>query len=214
MLRCNTLGRRFSSIRKLTLGCGVTQRLKDGGRGKVIEAARACFLEKGFHQTAMAELAERSEVSIGQIYRLFENKSEMISAIIQEDTDARIARLSAIRDEVAAGRLTPLAGFERAALEVLEEGEQGLTFEIFAEGFHNSKVGDVIGILCERYRAMLREIVTVARSDLASSRLAALEEMLLAILFGFSSRALSRPPLSRTDTARDAAEMVMMMIRG
>lgn len=192
----------------------MTKRLEDGGRSKVLGAARASFLEKGFHLTPMAELAERSEVSIGQIYRLFENKSEMISAIVQADTDTRIARLSAIRDEVAAGRLTPLAGFERATLGVLEEGEQGLTFEILAEGFHNPNVGEVIGLLCERYRAMLREIIIVARSDLTSTRLAALEEMLLAILFGLSNRPLSRPPLSQRDTARYAAEMIMMMIAG
>lgn len=191
----------------------MTKRMEDGGRSKVVSAARAIFLQKGFHQTSMAELSDRADVSVGQIYRLFRNKGEMIAAIIQEDTNARIASLAALRDDVSRGSLTAHQAFQRAALEALEGGQEALTFEILAEGFHNPFVGDVIGMLCERYRAMLSEIIVSACADITGSKLLAAEEMLLAILFGLGNRSLSRPPLSAEDTAHYAADMIVAMLK-
>ncbi len=80
----------------------MTKRRSDGGRAQAIATARICFGQKGFHQTSMAELSERTGISIGQIYRLFRNKSEMIAAIIAEDTEEQLGRLGLIRDAVAA----------------------------------------------------------------------------------------------------------------
>lgn len=191
----------------------MTKRMADGGRERVISAARALFQENGFHQTPMSELAKRAEISVGQIYRLFANKGEMISAIIVEDTDMRIDRLAGIRDDVASGRLSPRDGFRAATLDALNQGEEALTFEILAEGFRNKAVGKEIGDLCDRYRAMLREIVLSADKSLCGDKLLAIEEMLLAILFGLGNRTLSRPPLSAQATADHAADMVLAMLK-
>lgn len=191
----------------------MTKRMADGGRERVIAAARALFQEHGFHQTPMSELAKRADISVGQIYRLFANKGEMISAIIGEDTDMRIERLAEIRDGVASGALTPRDGFRAATLDALEQGEQALTFEILAEGFRNAAVGQEIGDLCDRYRAMLGEIVLSADQSLAGDALSAIEEMLLAILFGLGNRTLSRPTLSAEVTADYAADMVLAMLK-
>lgn len=190
----------------------MTRRSEDGGRTKVVAAARKLFQQKGFHQTAMAELSEQSEVSVGQIYRLFTSKSEMISAIIRQDTDERIKRLAEIRDAVASGACSARDGFRRASVEVLQQEAEALTFEILAEGFRNAAVGAEIGLLCERYRAVLREIVLAAGSAIEGPRLAAVEEMLLAILFGLGNRSLSRPVLSVEKTAEYAADMILAML--
>jgi TetR/AcrR family transcriptional regulator, repressor for uid operon len=191
----------------------MTKRSADGGRAKVIEAARSLFQECGFHQTRMAELSERAGVSVGQIYRLFASKAEMIAAIIAEDTDARIARLEQIHQAVVSGACSAREGLRTAALDALNQGEQALTFEILAEGFRNPEIGEEIGDLCDRYRAILREIILSAEASIEGDRLAAAEEMLLAILFGLGNRTLSRPPLSAEVTADYAADMVLAMLR-
>jgi TetR/AcrR family transcriptional repressor of uid operon len=194
------------------MGEEMTKRSEDGGRARVIATARALFQQKGFHQTAMADLSDRSGVSVGQIYRLFACKSDMIAAIVQEDTEARLTRLTEILDGVGAGRCTAREGFRQAVLDGLNEGKEALTFEILAEGFRNPQVGGEIGELCERYRAMLGKMIRAAGGSVEGARLVAAEDMLLAVIFGLSNRALSRPVLGVEETAAHAADMILHMI--
>jgi len=185
----------------------------DGGRSKLIAAAQTLIAQKGFHQTRMAELTHLSGISVGQIYRLFANKSEMIIAIVQDDTEKRIQRLAAIRDDVAAGVLAPETGVERAILQALQESSEALNFEVLAEGLRNPVVADVVGSLCENLRAILGELILKIAPELTGSRLLAAEEMLLAITFGLGNNTLSRPVLSSETSARHAAEMIVAMLK-
>jgi len=192
----------------------MTKRTDDRGRARVIATARRMFQQKGFHQTAMAELSERAEVSVGQIYRLFASKNEMIAAIVEEDTDTRMARLAEIQEAVASGACTARDGFRQVVLEGFKESQEGLTFEILAEGFRNTQVGDDIGDLCDRYRRMLRKMILTVEPSLDGAPLAAAEDTLIAILFGLDNRALSRPRLTVDETAAFAADMILSMING
>jgi len=192
----------------------MTKRTDDGGRARVIATARRMFQQKGFHQTAMAELSERAGVSVGQIYRLFASKSEMIAAIVEEDTEARLARVGEIQEALASGACTAREGFRQIVLEGFKEGEEGLAFEILAEGFRNGQIGDHIGELCDRYRAMLRKMILTVDDSLDGPRLAAAEDMLLAVLFGLANRALSRPRLTVEEASAHAADMLLGMIHG
>jgi TetR/AcrR family transcriptional repressor of uid operon len=190
----------------------MARRTEDGGRERVVTTARSLFQQKGFHQTAMAELSEKAGISVGQIYRLFANKGEMIAAIIDDDADALICRLAAIRDAVARGEQTAREGFRQAVLQAMSADNEALTFDILAEGFRNPVVNCTIGILCDRYRTMLREIILSADPSLQGARLMAAEEIMLALLFGLGNRTLSRPQLSVEDTADHAADLILHML--
>jgi AcrR family transcriptional regulator len=50
-------------------------------RQQILDAAAECFSEKGFHQTSMQDICERSELSPGAIYRYFKGKDEIIAGI-------------------------------------------------------------------------------------------------------------------------------------
>src|SRR3546814_5740230 len=62
---------------------------QDAPRQRILKAARELFDAKGFHATTTAELATEAAVSIGQIYRLFDNKDDVIIALVEENTKAR-----------------------------------------------------------------------------------------------------------------------------
>lgn len=77
-------------------------------RQTLIDAARALFVKRGFHQTGMAELAAASGIKMGQIYRDFGSKDDIIAAICEQDIslllsdvrlfdDARIGGPQALR---------------------------------------------------------------------------------------------------------------------
>src|SRR5258708_12083440 len=52
-------------------------------RGAIVEAARQAFLENGYAQTSMDRIAETAGVSIKTVYRHFENKDDLLSAVMQ-----------------------------------------------------------------------------------------------------------------------------------
>src|SRR5437762_14020379 len=50
-------------------------------RSQILEAALVCFAKHGFHQTSMHDISAEAGISVGLIYRYFENKEAVISAM-------------------------------------------------------------------------------------------------------------------------------------
>src|SRR5205809_4128919 len=50
-------------------------------RSQILEAALVCFGKRGFHQTSMHDISAEAGISVGLIYRYFENKEAVISAM-------------------------------------------------------------------------------------------------------------------------------------
>src|SRR6266705_74942 len=50
-------------------------------RSQILEAALVCFAKRGFHQTSMHDISAEAGISVGLIYRYFENKDAVISAM-------------------------------------------------------------------------------------------------------------------------------------
>jgi TetR/AcrR family transcriptional regulator, repressor for uid operon len=50
-------------------------------RTQILEAAIVCFAKRGFHQTSMHDISAEAGISVGLIYRYFENKEAVISAM-------------------------------------------------------------------------------------------------------------------------------------
>src|SRR3546814_1258821 len=69
-------------------------------RERIVNAASRLFGSKGFYATTTAELAEEASVSVGQIYRLFTDKDDVILAIVEENVRVRLAEMHSIFDAV------------------------------------------------------------------------------------------------------------------
>jgi TetR/AcrR family transcriptional repressor of uid operon len=50
-------------------------------RNQILEAALVCFAKRGFHQTSMHDISSEAGISVGLIYRYFDNKEAVISAM-------------------------------------------------------------------------------------------------------------------------------------
>src|SRR6476660_5941745 len=50
-------------------------------RSQILDAALVCFAKRGFHQTSMHDISAEAGISVGLIYRYFENKEAVISAM-------------------------------------------------------------------------------------------------------------------------------------
>lgn len=50
-------------------------------RNQILGAAFCCFAKRGFHQTSMHDISAEAGISVGLIYRYFESKEAVISAM-------------------------------------------------------------------------------------------------------------------------------------
>ena len=85
-------------------------------RERILNAAKRCFIEYGFHAASMVAIAEAASISPGLIYRYFAGKDAIILAIMERQlADSR----AAIR------ALHGAANFEDAVLKVFVDWRDG-----------------------------------------------------------------------------------------
>lgn len=59
----------------------------DAQRDRILCAALKCFVEQGFHAASMASIADAAQMSVGLIYRYFENKQAIVLAIVERQLE-------------------------------------------------------------------------------------------------------------------------------
>jgi AcrR family transcriptional regulator len=60
------------------------EQLKREREGQILDAAAAVFAEKGFHQATVHDIATRAGVADGTLYNYFENKFDLLIAILAQ----------------------------------------------------------------------------------------------------------------------------------
>jgi len=183
--------------------------IEKSGKARILTAARDLFDSHGFHQTSMAELAAAAQVSVGQIYRLFKGKEDIIEALVHADADEWCDDMAILRERLHAGLLSIEQTFEQLLLHTIDEKNEALSFDILAESFRNPAVGDTIANMCMRFRTYIRDFACAANPDLSGEALEGAEEVVLACMFGLGHRSLSRPQLSAAATATLSARMII-----
>lgn len=183
------------------------------GRDRILNAARDLFATNGFHQTPMAELANAAKVSVGQIYRLFKGKEEIIEAIVSNDTREREDMILGLQDRLRKGEISIEETFELLMLDVMDQKHEALSFDIMAEGFRNPHVSKIIADMCARLRKFLGDFACIANPRLSGETLKSSEEIILAVMFGLGHRSLSAPEVSADQLAKKAAYMIVTALR-
>jgi AcrR family transcriptional regulator len=69
------------------------RRRKQARPQEILDAALACFAEKGFAATRMDDIAIRAGVTKGTIYLYFENKDAVFKALVRESIGAQLANV-------------------------------------------------------------------------------------------------------------------------
>jgi len=66
------------------------ERRKDARAAEILEAALACFAEKGFADTRMDDIAMRARITKGTIYLYFENKEAVFKSLVRDSIGTTI----------------------------------------------------------------------------------------------------------------------------
>jgi AcrR family transcriptional regulator len=71
----------------------------DQRRQCIIDATEQHVLTKGFHKASMSEIAKSAKLSVGQIYRYFAHKDDIICALVEQFTEERLQFMASFLDK-------------------------------------------------------------------------------------------------------------------
>lgn len=164
--------------------------LPERRRGQILEAARACFRERGFRQTTIEEICAEARISPGALYRYFDSKADVVAAIA---LDAR-AEAEAALDQLAGAEalVEGLAQLARAFLEAFDsEKDAALLSDIWAEAARDPVLAKALAERDKIARGRIAAAIDKAgRAGSAHPALSAEEaaETLVTALEGFALR--------------------------
>src|ERR1700687_4156793 len=110
---------------------------------QILDAAVACFAKRGFHQASMHDISAEAGISVGLIYRYFENKEAVISAMADRHKKE-------IQEMLERARQAPTL---LESLEILFtahccEGEphiiSAFVVDLYAEASRNPQIADLV----------------------------------------------------------------------
>ncbi len=120
-------------------------------RAEILEAAEELFAHFGYEKTGVKQIAERAELSVGQIYNHFDGKAE----IFRELMEGHIRDLHKLGDEASDVNDPPLRQLRRRIEAVIEHFKEHLDFLAI---YHNENQFALEGLIKDEIRTN-REIV-------------------------------------------------------
>lgn len=130
-------------------------------RRQILDAARTCFVRKGFYDTSMQDIFAESGMSAGAVYRYFKSKSDIVEAIAG-DTIGRVAEMmSAIVEEDPLPELDEAVSRICAALVDLNGGPDGTVLRIAPQAWALALNDPQVGPLVQNAMKGIRQVWVV-----------------------------------------------------
>ncbi|KHL25882.1 hypothetical protein PK98_04655 [Croceibacterium mercuriale] len=170
-----------------TAGQGRTARA-DQRRRHLLEVARRLFVQQGFHQTGVAQIASESEIKVGQIYRDFESKEAIIAAICEMDVAAWLEE-DVLTAAVQQNDLPAIRAWLARFSQPEDTEEYRLVAEIMAEAGRNERIAESYRALDNRIMASLSAALeAIAPPDTERAAIDALAQLIMTFGVGMASR--------------------------
>jgi AcrR family transcriptional regulator len=167
-------------------------------RQQILDAACDEVRRSGFHGASMSDIAKAAGLSVGQIYRYFENKEAIIAAIVAQD-------LAEMRDKFAEMESQPGTLLD-ALDDHLPDGvnkcfdprRAALALEVVAEAARNPKVAAIVRAADQQERDMARTMLERNRKpEWSEAEFQARCETVGLIFDGLLMRGVNHPDIDR-----------------
>src|SRR5438876_3772299 len=174
-------------------------------RTQILDAAVVCFAKRGFHQASMHDISAEAGISVGLIYRYFQNKEAVIAAMADRHKQE-------IQEILERARQAPNL---RESLETLFTAHCGETepqvtaafvVDLFAEASRNQHVAELVRDVCETSMNGVTDLI--ARSPDAKASDLTPREM-AELIFAVNDGMLLRGVLKIGQTASESREQQM-----
>jgi AcrR family transcriptional regulator len=187
----------------------------DAQRARILDAARHCFIDDGFHAATMAEIAERAGMSAGLIYRYFENKNAIVLAITERELEIRRARIAELRPGMDyAARMVQL--FREFQSSEADGTNAALFLEMSAEATRVAEIAEAVAAIDRFSRGEFQQWLTRARGEgglgMAAKEAEALSLLLTLVVDGMAVRAAREPALENAKLKRALAPLLEKLV--
>ena len=178
-------------------------------RLRITGAARKLFVANGFHATGMAQLARESGVAVGQIYRDFQSKEDIVAALVEADC-GRMMMYDQLEAAIGAGDSAAVRAWLFDFLDPGDSRDDARLFaEIIAESGRNARIAAIFHVLHDR----LREHIAAALAMLApaparAAAREALTEALMTLSLGLFQYGFMAPERDVRPVVRSLEQLV------
>lgn len=181
-----------------------------GRRRQILDAAREAFATHGFHAASMAEIAAGAGVSVGHIYRYFENKEAVVGAIVEQDLEEAAVKIATLEGdaEAVATQIVRHVG-ERTSQDKLS-----LNLEILSEAARNPQVGALVRAADARLREHLRSALASRSGQSPGAALESRVEVVCVLIEGLLTRTVKTDDGDRRDVVEQVRQMLAQTIAG
>jgi AcrR family transcriptional regulator len=182
-------------------------------RTQILDAAVTSFAKRGFHQASMHDISAEAGISVGLIYRYFQNKEAVIAAMADRHKKQ-------IQEILERARQAPNL---RESLETLftahcGESEPQVTaafvVDLFAEASRNPHVAELVRDVCETAMSGVTDLIArspeAKRSEFTPREMA---ELIFAVNDGMLLRGVLRTAQQTTEIREHQLEVVRNLWR-
>ena len=165
---------------------------------QIVDAASTCVRRAGFHGASMAEIAQTAGLSVGQIYRYFENKEAIIAAIVARDIAEMRDKFSELQSSEEPLLEAIIDGCSQAVDEQYDPERSALMLEVLAEAARNPRVAAILQAADTEERGLAHGLLRqVLPHDCSERELAARGEVLSMLFDGMVVRGVNNPAADR-----------------
>jgi AcrR family transcriptional regulator len=168
-------------------------------RQQIVDAASTCARRAGFHGASMAEIAQAAGLSVGQIYRYFENKEAIIAAIVAQDMAEMRDKFAKLQSSGEPLIEAILDSCSQAVDDHYDLERSALTLEVLAEAARNPRAATILQDADAEGRVFRHDVLRqVLPPGCGERELAARGEVLAMLFEGMAVRGLNNPASDRT----------------
>lgn len=164
---------------------GKVQQKQLARRAEIVVAAQKCFAAKGLHGASVADIAREAGLSVGQLYRIFASKEEIIEAIVSDIVNARVGEMIAEnhnlqrKAKVLAGVIAPTAATKT---------DNYLLMEINAEASRNPRLREILVQADRRLKEEGGRISSLKHPEFTPEQIQAASELIAVLTEGAAYR--------------------------
>lgn len=180
---------------------------------QILEAAKHCFIQEGFHRTSMRQIFQEAGISAGGAYNYFSSKDDIIKALVQEES-ADIEQLIARAHKCK----SPLEGIAKLISDIISytsHDDAVLAIVVYAEACRNADIKALeqenAEQLSDFFKTKIAEGIT-QELIIQQYPVADCVEFFMALLEGYIGRLASNEKLSSKKSARLAKIAVLQFL--
>lgn len=119
-------------VRAAGAGAGLRERQKAAREHRILRAAEALFVQCGYADTAIEDVARRAGLAVGTVYNYFASKAELALVLLRRETHETLAAGDAAVASAPADPRRAVTQLLEVYVDLLARHERALLRELFA----------------------------------------------------------------------------------